>query len=77
MAAEKRNRPRRNVTLSDDTWERLKAYAEENHIANGASGAIEQLIWRANVKNSQVRGQQTFSENELRGEERGRKKKGS
>ena len=43
--AEKRNRPRRNITLPDDAWERLNDYAKENHIPNGASGAIERLIW--------------------------------
>ena len=53
-------RKRVNISISEDTLERLKQYAWENHIANGVSGAIEDLAWKAKVKNSQLRGQMSI-----------------
>lgn len=44
-----------NISVEQDTAERLKQYAFEHHTT--VSGAIEQWIWSAKVKNEQVRGQ--------------------
>ena len=49
---------RLNVSLSEDTVERLKQYAYEHH--TNVSQAITDWIWSAKVKNSQIRGQQTL-----------------
>ena len=53
---------KRRVTISvtEDTLERLKQYAWENHIGDGVSGAITDLIWKAKVKSSQLRGQESI-----------------
>ena len=55
-------RKRVNISISEDTLERLKQYAFENHIGNGVSGAVEDLAWKAKVSGSQVRGQMSFKE---------------
>ena len=47
-----------NVSLSEDTLQRLKQYAWENH--TNVSQAITDWIWSAKVKNDQVRGQMTI-----------------
>lgn len=44
-----------NIYISEDTAERLKQYAWENH--TNVSHAITEWIWHAKVKNDQVRGQ--------------------
>ena len=44
-----------NIYLSEDTVERLKQYAWENHTS--VSHAITEWIWHTKVKNEQVRGQ--------------------
>lgn len=55
-----RNRIRVNISLSQDTSERLKLYAFENHTT--VSGAIEQWIWQQKVKGDQIRGQRSIKE---------------
>ena len=47
-----------NICLSEDTAERLKQYAWENHTS--VSHAITDWIWHAKVKNEQVRGQKAM-----------------
>jgi hypothetical protein len=47
-----------NISLSEDTVQRLKQYAWENH--TNVSQAITNWIWSAKVNNEQVRGQQTI-----------------
>lgn len=47
-----------NVSLSEDTIERLKQFAFENHTT--VSQAITDWTWKAKVKNEQIRGQQSF-----------------
>lgn len=48
-----------NITLDPDTKERLEQYAWENHLGT-ISAAITDLAWKAKVKNTQLRGQQTL-----------------
>lgn len=58
---DKRNKALRVcITMSSDTYERLKQYAFENHTSN--SHAITELIWQAKVKNAQVRGQMSIEQ---------------
>lgn len=53
------SKTRVNISLSEDTLERLKQYAYENHTT--VSGAITDWIWnKAKVKNSQIQGQTTL-----------------
>lgn len=47
-----------NIYISEDTAERLKQYAWENHTS--VSHAITEWIWHTKVKNEQVRGQITI-----------------
>ena len=47
-----------NVSLSEDTVDRLKQYAWEKH--KTVSQAITDWIWSEKVKNEQIRGQQTI-----------------
>ena len=49
-----------NISVSEDTAERLKQYAWE-HLTN-VSQAITDCIWSAKVKNEQIRGQRTFGD---------------
>ena len=52
-----------NISISEDTQERLLQYAFENHLQGGLSGAIEHIAWQVlKVKNSQVKGQMSFTE---------------
>lgn len=52
-----------NISISEDTQERLLQYAFENHLQGGLSGAIEHIAWQVlKVKNSQVRGQMSLTE---------------
>lgn len=44
-----------NISISEDTAERLKQYAWENHTS--VSQAITDWIWHVKVSNSQLRGQ--------------------
>lgn len=44
-----------NISLEEDTIERLKQYAYENHTT--VSGAITQWIWSARVKGENLPGQ--------------------
>ena len=46
---------RLNLSLDEDTLERIRQYAWENH--STLSKAVTDLAWAAKVKNSQVRGQ--------------------
>lgn len=46
---------RLNLSLDEDTLERMCQYAWENH--STLSKAVTDLIWAAKVKNTQVRGQ--------------------
>lgn len=47
-----------NISITEDTQERLLQFAYENHLQGGLSGAIEYIAWHEiKVKNSQVRGQ--------------------
>ena len=51
-----------NISISEDTQERLLQYAFENHLQGGLSGAIEHLAWQViKVKNSQVKGQMSLT----------------
>jgi len=52
---DERNKKRVNIYISEDTVERLKQYAWENHTS--VSHAITEWIWHTKVKNEQVRGQ--------------------
>lgn len=52
---DERNKKRVNIYISEDTVERLKQYAWENHTS--VSHAITEWIWNTKVKNEQVRGQ--------------------
>lgn len=63
-----------NISLSGDTLERLDQYAFENH--SSRSKAITDLIWKAQVKNTQLRGQITLEEllRSQNGNKRSRKK---
>ena len=47
-----------NVSLTEDTAQRLKQYAWEHH--KNVSQAITDWIWSEKVKNDQVRGQMTI-----------------
>ena len=47
-----------NISLEEDTAERIRQYAWENH--SSVSKAISDLIWSAKVKNSQIRGQMSL-----------------
>lgn len=48
------------ISISEDTYERLKQYAWENH--KNVSQAITDWIWTEKVKNEQIRGQQTLQD---------------
>ena len=46
-----------NITITEETQERILQYAYENHLQGGLSGAIEHIAWQVlKVKNAQVRG---------------------
>lgn len=48
-----------NITISEETQERLLQYAYENHLTGGLSGTIEHVTWQVlKVKNAQIRGQE-------------------
>jgi len=47
-----------NITITEETQERILQYAYENHLQGGLSGAIEYIAWQVlKVKNAQIRGQ--------------------
>ena len=47
-----------NITITEETQERILQYAYENHLQGGLSGAIEHIAWQVlKVKNAQDRGQ--------------------
>ena len=46
------------LSLDEDTAERLKQYAWENH--KNVSAMVTDWIWKAKVKNDQVRGQMSI-----------------
>lgn len=50
---------RMNISVDEDTAERLRQYAWEHH--SSVSKAISDLIWSAKVKNEQIRGQLNFT----------------
>ena len=50
---------RMNISVDEDTAERLRQYAWEHH--SSVSKAISDLIWSAKVKNEQIRGQQRIT----------------
>ena len=46
-----------NITITEETQERILQYAYENHLQGGLSGAIEHIAWQVlKVKNAQIRG---------------------
>ncbi len=50
-----------NISIQQETQERLLQYAYENHLQGGLSGAIEHITWHViKVKNAQVRGQSSL-----------------
>lgn len=49
-----------NISVTDDTAERLKQYAFEHHTT--VSQAVTDWIWSVKVKNEQVRGQKNIGE---------------
>ena len=53
------SKTRMNISVDEDTAERLRQYAWEHH--SSVSKAISDLIWSAKVKNDQVRGQLSFT----------------
>lgn len=47
-----------NITITEETQERILQYAQENHLQGGLSGAIEHIAWQVlKVKNAQSKGQ--------------------
>ena len=47
-----------NITITEETQERILQYAKENHLQGGLSGAIEHIAWQVlKVKNAQSKGQ--------------------
>ena len=48
-----------NISVDEDTAERLRQYAWEHH--SSVSKAISDLIWSAKVKNEQIRGQMNYT----------------
>ena len=51
-----------NITITEETQERILQYAYENHLQGGLSGAIEHIAWQVlKVKNAQVRGQSSMN----------------
>lgn len=51
---------RMNISITEDTEERLKTYAWENH--KTVSQAITDWIWSAKVRNTQIRGQTSLAD---------------
>lgn len=49
-----------NISVTEDTEERLKQYAWEHH--KNVSQAITDWIWSVKVKNEQIRGQTNLRE---------------
>lgn len=49
------NKKRASIYLSEDTIERLKQYAWENHAS--VSHAVTEWIWHTKVKDERIRGQ--------------------
>lgn len=49
-----------NISVTDDTAERLKQYAFEHHTT--VSQAVTDWVWSVKVKNEQVRGQKNIGE---------------
>ena len=49
-----------NISVTEDTVERLKQYAWEHH--KSVSQAITDWIWSVKVKNEQIRGQRNLGE---------------
>lgn len=46
-----------NITITEETQERILQYAQENHLQGGLSGAIEHIAWQVlKVKNAQSKG---------------------
>ena len=44
-----------NITITEETQERILQYAYENHLQGGLSGAIEHIAWQVlKVKNAQL-----------------------
>lgn len=52
---DRNSKKRMNIYLSEDTIERLKQYAWENHTS--VSHAITEWIWHTKVSHEQIRGQ--------------------
>lgn len=52
------NKKRVNISISQDTEERLKQYAFENHTT--VSQAITDWIWSVKVRGENIRGQQSL-----------------
>lgn len=48
-----------NLSLSEDTAERLRQYAWENHTS--VSQAVTDWVWNTKVKYEQIRGQSSLS----------------
>ena len=49
-----------NISVTEDTAERLKQYAWEHH--KTVSQAVTDWIWSVKVKNEQIRGQRNLGE---------------
>jgi metal-responsive CopG/Arc/MetJ family transcriptional regulator len=54
------NVKRINISLQSDTLDRLDQYAFEEHVSR--SQAITSLVWKAHVKNTNVRGQMNIDD---------------
>ncbi|PBG42418.1 hypothetical protein BGU93_19415 [Clostridioides difficile] len=47
-----------NITITEETPDRILQYAYVNHLQGGLSGSIEHIAWQVlKVKNAHVRGQ--------------------
>lgn len=52
-----------NITITEETQERLLQYGFEKHISGGLSGVLEYIAWHElKVKNSQLRGQLSIAD---------------
>lgn len=74
---ENRNKKRVNIYITEDTDERLRQYAYEQHTT--ISGVITQMTWEAKVKYEQIKGQCSLNleppEKETKEKKGGKKKK--
>ncbi|PBG43494.1 hypothetical protein [Clostridioides difficile] len=50
-----------NITITEETQERILQYAYEKHLQGGLSGAIVHIAWQVpKVKNAPIRGKSSI-----------------